>query len=66
MGALFGNSTNNNNRTELLVLMTPRALEDDDQLRSASAEMRQRMRSMSLESQPFKLRADDVPAAPKP
>lgn len=46
--------------------MTPRALEDDDQLRSASAEMRQRMRSMSLESQPFKLRADDVPAAPKP
>ena len=66
VGALFGNSTNNNNRTELLVLMTPRALEDDDQLRSASAEMRQRMRSMSLESQPFKLRADDVPAAPKP
>jgi general secretion pathway protein D len=66
VGALFGNNTNNNNRTELLVLMTPRALEDDDQLRSAGAEMRQRMRSMSLESQPFKLRADDVPAAPKP
>ncbi|WP_343733861.1 type II secretion system secretin GspD [Acidovorax sp.] len=66
VGALFGNNTNNNNRTELLVLMTPRALEDDDQLRSASAEMRQRMRSMSLESQPFKLRAEDVPAAPKP
>lgn len=65
VGALFGNTTNNNNRTELLVLMTPRALEDDDQLRSASAEMRQRMRSMSLESQPFKLRADDVPAVPK-
>lgn len=52
VGALFGNTTNNNNRTELLVLMTPRALEDDDALRSASAEMRQRMRSMSLQSAP--------------
>ncbi|MCW8177857.1 type II secretion system protein GspD, partial [Verminephrobacter aporrectodeae] len=28
LGALFANTTNNNNRTELLVLMTPRALED--------------------------------------
>lgn len=65
LGALFSTTSNLRNRTELLVLMTPRALEDDDQLRSASAEMRQRMRSMSLESQPFKLRADDVPAAPK-
>lgn len=53
VGALFGNTTNNNNRTELLVLMTPRSLEDDDALRSASAEMRQRMRSMSLQSAPF-------------
>ena len=66
LGALFSTTSNLRNRTELLVLMTPRALEDDDQLRSASAEMRQRMRSMSLESQPFKLRADDVPAVPKP
>lgn len=49
VGALFGNTTSNNNRTELLVLMTPRALEDDEALRSASAEMRQRMRSMSLQ-----------------
>lgn len=65
LGALFSTTSNLRNRTELLVLMTPRALEDDDQLRSASAEMRQRMRSMSLESQPFKLRADDVPAVPR-
>lgn len=65
LGALFGNTTNNNNRTELLVLMTPRALEDDDQLRSASAEMRQRMRGLSLESQPFTIRSEDVRVAPK-
>ncbi|MCW8177476.1 hypothetical protein, partial [Verminephrobacter aporrectodeae] len=64
LGALFANTTNNNNRTELLVLMTPRALEDDDQLRAVSAEMRQRMRSMTLESQPLGLRTED-PAASK-
>lgn len=63
VGALFGNTTNNNNRTELLVLMTPRALEDDDALRSASAEMRQRMRSMSLQSAPPLDRGIPVPAA---
>ncbi|RQO82523.1 type II secretion system secretin GspD [Acidovorax sp. FJL06] len=63
VGALFGNTTNNNNRTELLVLMTPRALEDDDALRSASAEMRQRMRSMSLQSAPPLDRGVSAPAA---
>lgn len=63
VGALFGNTTNNNNRTELLVLMTPRALEDDDALRSASAEMRQRMRSMSLQSAPPLDRGASAPAA---
>ena len=63
VGALFGNTTNNNNRTELLVLMTPRALEDDDALRSASAEMRQRMRSMSLQSAPSLDRGVPVPSA---
>ncbi|MCW8164485.1 type II secretion system protein GspD [Verminephrobacter aporrectodeae subsp. tuberculatae] len=65
LGALFANTTNNNNRTELLVLMTPRALEDDDQLRAVSAEMRQRMRSMTLDSQSLGLRTEDVPAASK-
>ena len=53
VGALFGNTTNNSNRTELLVLLTPRALENDDELRAASAELRDRMRSLSLESRPF-------------
>ncbi|WP_242421810.1 type II secretion system secretin GspD [Acidovorax sp. GW101-3H11] len=64
VGALFGNTTNNNNRTELLVLLTPRALEDDDALRSASAELRQRMRAMSLQSAPSMPRNEaEVPAA---
>jgi len=58
VGALFGNTANNSNRTELLVLLTPRALENDDALRSASAEMRERMRVLA--AQPHSaLKADD-------
>ncbi len=60
LGALFSTNSNKRERTELLVLMTPRALEDDDQLRAASAELRQRMRAMSLQSPP-PLR-EDAPA----
>ena len=66
VGALFGNTTNNNNRTELLVMLTPRALENDDELRSASAEMRDRMRSLSLQTRPFPAGAQDVPSRPLP
>jgi general secretion pathway protein D len=48
-GALFSTTTEKRERTELMVLLTPRALEDDDQLRAASVEMRQRIRSLSLQ-----------------
>ncbi|KRD42324.1 type II secretion system protein GspD [Acidovorax sp. Root275] len=64
LGALFSTTANTRNRTELLVLMTPRALENDDQLRSASAEMRERMRSMSLQAQPMSFRPADTPLQP--
>ncbi len=49
LGAWFGKNSANSNRTELLVLLTPRALENDDQLRSASLELRQRMRSVAAQ-----------------
>lgn len=66
LGALFSTNTNKRERTELLVLLTPRALEDDDQLRAASAELRQRMRSMSLDNLAFPARSDNAaPAAQK-
>lgn len=64
LGSLFSTTSNRRNRTELLVLMTPRALEDDDQLRSASAEMRERMRSLSLQAQPMNFRPGDAPLQP--
>ena len=49
LGALFSTTTEKRERTELMVLLTPRALEDDDQVRAASVEMRQRIRSLSLQ-----------------
>jgi general secretion pathway protein D len=64
LGSLFSTTSNKRDRTELLVLMTPRALEDDDQLRAASAEMRDRMRSLSQQAQPMTIRPADVPLQP--
>lgn len=64
LGALFSTTSNQRDRTELLVLMTPRVIEDDDQLRSASAEMRERMRSLSLQAQPMSIRQADTPLQP--
>lgn len=48
LGALFSTTTNARARTELMVLLTPRALENDEQLRAASAELRERIRGLSL------------------
>ena len=55
VGALFGKNSNNSDRTELLVLLTPRGLENDDQLRAASAELRQRMRAVTLPLSPVNI-----------
>jgi len=37
---LFRTTSRSNNRTELVVLITPRALQNDEQLRAVSDEMR--------------------------
>jgi len=65
LGALFSTKTNNRARTELLVMLTPRVLENDDDLRAASAEMRQRMHTMSLDNTAFPPRGDLVAPAAK-
>lgn len=44
-GSLFRTDTRNSDRTELVVLITPRALQNDDQLRAVSDEMRKRFSS---------------------
>jgi len=49
IGALFSTTNDTRQRTELLVLLTPRALENDDALRQASQEMRERMRGIAVD-----------------
>jgi len=50
LGALFSTTANNHARTELLVMMTPRVLNDDSSLREVSAEMRDRMRTLTTQT----------------
>lgn len=48
VGALFGGTTQSNNRTELLVFITPRVVRDAQDLRDISAEMRDRMKGIKF------------------
>ena len=43
LGSLFSTTTEQNNRTELLVFITPRVMESDEDLRALNSEMRSRM-----------------------
>lgn len=46
IGNLFGRTTNNSNRTELLVFITPRVLRNEQELRDIGVEMRTRMKGL--------------------
>lgn len=48
VGGLFGTKTESTRRTELLVIITPRALYNESELREVSAEMRSQIRHMEL------------------
>ena len=48
LGAAFGKGSKSGIRTELVVIITPRALYDDSQLREVSKDMRARVREMEL------------------
>lgn len=48
VGSLFGTDTETDNRTELLVIITPRALYSESELREVSKEMRSRIRNLEL------------------
>ena len=47
LGSLFSTTTNKSVRTELLVFITPRVLESDEDMRLLNAEMRSRMRGLT-------------------
>ena len=61
VGALFGQHTQSSDRTELLVVFTPRVLRSDEDARAVSRELRERMRALDLSSPPA-----GVPASAKP
>ncbi|MDD2987859.1 MAG: type II secretion system secretin GspD [Zoogloea sp.] len=46
LGSLFSTTTESTTRQELLVMITPRVMQSDDDIREVSDEMRQRMRSL--------------------
>ena len=48
IGPLFGTTEKTRDRTELLVILTPRALYNDEELRQASEEMRSQVRKLEL------------------
>ena len=48
IGPLFGTTEKTRDRTELLVILTPRALYNDEELRQASDEMRDQIRDLEL------------------
>ncbi|MEL0191999.1 MAG: type II secretion system secretin GspD [Halieaceae bacterium] len=48
IGPLFGSTTKSRDRVELLVIITPRALYNDEELRQASDEMRDQIRNFEL------------------
>ena len=52
VGPLFGATVQKNNRTELLVIITPRALYSESELREVGREMRSQVRHMELIDSP--------------
>jgi general secretion pathway protein D len=54
LGSLFGTTGGNSTRTELLVVITPRVVRSDQDVREVSNELRDRMKSFSM-GQPIKI-----------
>ncbi|GGF36503.1 type II secretion system protein GspD [Aliidongia dinghuensis] len=46
LGALFGTQTRNDDRTELLILLTPRIIRDSDEAREVTEELRNRLEAI--------------------
>lgn len=65
LGHLFGATTESNVRTELLVMITPRVVQSDQDLRELGAEMRRRMGSLKVLPDWDRLSPDSM-EAPQP
>ena len=53
LGTLFGATSTENRRTELLVIITPRVINNEQELRDVSRELRSRVRNMELIKTPL-------------
>ncbi|MDD2545118.1 MAG: type II secretion system secretin GspD [Burkholderiaceae bacterium] len=66
VGGLFGTNTVVGARTELLVVITPRVVRSDQEMRDVSAELRERMRGLSVDRKPLPVTVPDTaPSAEK-
>lgn len=50
LGNFFGSTSKTKNRTELLVMITPRVLRDEEELRNVTKELQQRIMSLKIEN----------------
>lgn len=64
VGKLFGTNASKTNRTELLVIITPRVVRTDVDIREVSEDLRERMRGLQQIKGPTSGRSEAVPAAP--
>lgn len=66
LGALFGTKSRNQNRTELLVVITPRVARTDDDARVISRELRERLRGLEVQGPSGSAPVNPVPESLSP
>ena len=64
VGGLFGATTSTSGRTELLVVITPRVVRTDPEIREASEELRDRLRGLDIIELRDRVKARQVPVVP--
>ncbi len=66
LGSLFGANNTNNNRTELLVIITPQVVRSDNDLRDLTASMRLKMKDIGRAWGETKVEGEALPVNPSP
>ncbi|EER61699.1 general secretion pathway protein D [Acidovorax delafieldii 2AN] len=64
VGGLFGATTSSSGRTELLVVITPKVVRSDPEIRQVSEELRDRLKGLSTIDMSDRAAARPAPAAP--
>ena len=64
VGNLFSNTNNTGKRTELLVVITPKVVRTDPEIREVSEELRDRLKGLQIIEQRDRDRARAAPQGP--